>query len=93
MDYQLTKDEIAAIERYQDNDFKIINTLLREGLESKIRINRSNGKDYPFMTKDLMAKSLNDIKNLYSAIIKTYIKNGCQKPNKQLYRGTNKRKI
>lgn len=89
MDYQLTKDEIAAIERYQDNDFKIINTLLREGLESEIRINRSNGKDYPFMTKDLMAKSLNNIKNLYSAIIKTYIKNGCQKPNKQLYRGTN----
>ena len=25
MDYQLTDDEIASIERYQDNDFKIIN--------------------------------------------------------------------
>lgn len=88
MDYQLTNDEKSSIERYQDNDFKIINTLLREGIESEIRINSRNGKDYPFMTKDLMEKSLNDIKNLYSAIIKTYIKNGSQKPAKKLYRGT-----
>lgn len=88
MNYQLTNDEISSIERYQDNDFKIINTLLREGIESEIRINSRNGKDYPFMTKDLMEKSLNDIKNLYSAIIKSYVRNGSQKPNKQLYRGT-----
>ena len=89
MTYELTKDEISSIERYQDNDFKIVNTLLREGLESEIRINSSNGKDYPFMTRDLMEQALNDINNLYSAIIKTYIKNGCQRPNIRLYRGTN----
>ncbi|MBP3919951.1 MAG: hypothetical protein J6D28_00105 [Bacilli bacterium] len=40
------------------------------------------------MTKYLMEKSLNDIKNLYSAIIKLYVRNRSQKPNKQLYRGT-----
>ena len=88
MDYQLTDDEIASIERYQDNDFKIINTLLREELESEIRINSRNGRDYPFMTRDLMERSLDDIRNLYSAIIKSYIKNGKQKPNNRLYRGT-----
>lgn len=88
MNYELTNDEIKSIERYQDNDFKIINTLLREGIESEIRINSRNGKDYPFMTKDLMEQALNDIKNLYSAIIKSYIKNGCKKPNKKIYRGT-----
>lgn len=74
MNYELTNDEIKSIERYQDNDFKIINTLLREGIESEIRINSRNGKDYPFMTKDLMEQALNDIKNLYSAIIKNYKK-------------------
>lgn len=36
MNYELTNDEIKSIERYQDNDFKIINTLLREGIESEI---------------------------------------------------------
>lgn len=90
MEYQLTDDEKSSIERYQDNDFKIINTLLRDGIESEIRINSRNGRDYPFMTKDLMEKSLNDIKNLYSAIIKSYMRNGSQKPSKQLYRGTKK---
>lgn len=39
------------------------------------------------MTKDLMESSLNDIKNLYSTIIKVYIKNGSKNPNKKLYRG------
>lgn len=53
MDYQLTSDEISSIERYQDNDFKIINTLLREGIESEIRIIVEMENDYPFMTKDL----------------------------------------
>ena len=77
MEYQLTDDEKSSIERYQDNDFKIINTLLRDGIESEIRINSRNGRDYPFMTKDLMEKSLNDIKNLYSAIIKMNNKMKC----------------
>ena len=89
MDYKLTNEEISSLERYQENDFKIINTLLREGLESEININNRNGKGYPVMTRDLMDKALDDIKNLYSAIMKLYIKNGCQRPNKQLYRGTN----
>ncbi|MCI8347733.1 MAG: hypothetical protein HFJ12_07330 [Bacilli bacterium] len=88
MDYQLTNDEKSSIERYQDNDFKIMNSLLRSGIESEIRINSRNGKDYPFMTKTLMKQSLEDIKNLYSAIIKSYIKNGSKKPEKQLFRGT-----
>jgi len=88
MDYSLTPEEIQAVEKYQDNDFKIMNTLLRSGIESEFRINSRNGKDYPYMTRDMMEKSLNDIANLYSAIIKQYLSNGSKKPEKPLYRGT-----
>lgn len=88
MDYSLTPEEIQAVEKYQDNDFKIMNTLLRRGIESEIRINSRNGKDYPYMTRNMMEKSLNDIANLYSAIIKQYLSNGSKKPEKPLYRGT-----
>lgn len=88
MDYSLTLDEIAAVEKYQDNDFKIMNSLLRSGIESESRINTRNGKDYPYMTRDMMEQSLKDIQNLYSAIIKKYLANGSVKPVKLLYRGT-----
>lgn len=44
-----------------------MNTLLRSGIESEIRINSRNGKDYPYMTRDMMAKSSNAIADLYSA--------------------------
>ena len=88
MDYSLTQEEIQAIEKYQDNDFKIMNTFLRYGIDSEIRINSRNGKDYPYMTREMMEKSLNDIANLYSAIIKQYLSNGSKKPEKTLYRGT-----
>lgn len=88
MDCALTNEEIIAVENYQDNDFKIMNTLLRSGIESEIRINSRNGKDYPYMTRDMMKNSLNAIANLYSAIIKKYLSNGSKKPEKKLYRGT-----
>lgn len=88
MNYSLTSEEIAAIEKYQDNDFKIMNSLLRSGIESEMRINSRNGKDYPYMTRDMMEQSLNDIQNLYSAIIKRYLANGGIKPSRPLYRGT-----
>ena len=88
MDYSLSIEEVKAVEKYQDNDFKIMNTLLRSGIESEIRINSRNGKDYPYMTKEMMDKSLNDIGNLYSAIIKQYLLNDSKKPEKPLYRGT-----
>lgn len=88
MDYSLTKDEIDAVEKYQDNDFKIMNSLLRSGIESEMRINSRNGKDYPYMTRNMMEQALKDIQNLYSAIIKKYLINGSVKPEKPLYRGT-----
>lgn len=86
--YELTSEEIISIKKYQVDDFKIMNSLLRQGLESEVRINSSNSKSYQFMTRSLMEQSLEDIKNLYSAIIKSYMKNGSQKPGKQLFRGT-----
>lgn len=88
MDYSLTLEEITAVEKYQDNDFKIMNSLLRSGIESEMRINSRNGKNYPYMTRDMMEQSLKDIQNLYSAIIKQYLANGSVKPSKPLYRGT-----
>ncbi len=88
MDYSLTADEVSAVEKYQDNDFKIMNSLLRNGIESEMRINSRNGKDYPYMTRSMMEQSLKDIQNLYSAIIKKYLTNRSTKPLKPLYRGT-----
>lgn len=88
MEVLLNNEEIKAIEKYQDNDFKIMNTLLRPGIQSEVRINSRNGKDYPYMTKNMMEEALDDIKNLYSSIIKSYSSNGCVKPSKPLYRGT-----
>ncbi len=88
MDYSLTPEEIEAIQKYQENDFRIINSLLRKGMESERRINLSRKGGYPPITKEKMEESLRDIQYLYSAILKRYVANGCVKAPKPLYRGT-----
>ena len=50
-----------------------------------------NGEHLPYsteFTEDMMEDALNNIANLYSAIIKKYLSNGAKKPEKPLYRGT-----
>jgi hypothetical protein len=83
-----TEEETVALIRYQDNDYKVINSLLRRGYESERTINMRKGEGYPYLTKEDMDGYLSCIELIYSAILRTYQENGCMFPNKTVYRGT-----
>ena len=83
-----TEEETVALVRYQDNDYVVINSLLRRGCSSEIEIDKRKNKEYPFLTKEVMDEYLSCITCMYSAILRTYQANGCLPPDKALYRGT-----
>lgn len=85
MDYTLTSDEIFAIEKFQGSSFKIIDALMKEGIESELRTNsKENG--FPFLTREVLEQTLDDIRNLFSAITKSYMKKGGLKSSKALFK-------
>lgn len=83
-----TEEETVALARYQDEDYRIINSLLRRGYSSEAEIDNLNTGDYPFLTRDDMDSYLSCISLIYSAILRTYQANGCVNPDKTIYRGT-----
>ena len=83
-----TEEETVALIRYQDEDYKVINSLLRRGYESERTLNMRRGEDYPYLTKEDMDGYLSCIGLIYSVILRTYQANGCMFPNKTVYRGT-----
>ena len=85
---EFTEEEYVALARYQDEDYRIINSLLRRGFSSEAEIDNLNTGDYPFLTRDDMNSYLSCISLIYSAILRTYQANGCVTPNKTIYRGT-----
>lgn len=84
---EITEIEKKALEEYQDNYYKIVNTLLRKGITSEQTINSKNGKDYIAPSNEELEKAIDNIKNIYSAIIKSTL-NGNNIEDKPLYRGT-----
>ncbi len=85
MDYTLNSDEIFAIEKFQGSSFKVIDALLKEGVDSEFRTNL-RGDNFPFLTREALEQALDDIKNLFSAILKSYMKSGGTKSSKALFK-------
>lgn len=83
-----TEEETVALIRYQDNDYKVINSLLRRGYESERTLNMRKGEGYPYLSREDVDGYLSCIGLIYSAILRTYQTNGCMFPNKTVYRGT-----
>ena len=83
-----TDEETVALIRYQDNDYKVINSLLRLNCNSEISIDNRKGEGYPHLSRDDIDSYLSCIGLIYSSILRTYKANGCTLPNKTIYRGT-----
>ena len=83
-----TEEETVALIRYQDEDYVIINSLLRRGYSSELQIDYRNNIEFPILTKEDMDGYLSCIGLIYSTILRTYQANGCNAPNKTIYRGT-----
>ncbi len=83
-----TEEETVALVRYQDEDYRIINSLLRRGCSSEKEIDKRKNEEYPFLTREDMEGYLSCISCMYSAILRTYQAGGCVAPDKAIYRGT-----
>lgn len=83
-------EEIEALKKYQENDYKIINMLLRAGINSEQHLFAK----FPTFLEELKSLNfteyLNNIKLIYSAIIKYSIN---EKLNQDCYRGSSLRTI
>lgn len=77
-----------ALEEYQDNYYKIVNTLLRKGITSEKTINSKNGSDYIAPSNEELESAIDNIRKIYSAIIKRTLANKGIKETRPLYRGT-----
>ena len=84
----INDDENRALQEYQDNYYKIVNTLLRKGITSEQTINSKNGSDYIAPSNEELEAAIDNIKNIYSAIIKRTLANEDNKETRPLYRGT-----
>lgn len=87
---QITNEEIEALKKYQENDYKIINMLLREGITSEEHL----FDKFSIFLEEIKAFSFteyfNNIKLIYSAIIKYSTK---ENNNQDCYRGTSLKDI
>lgn len=84
----LSEDEKKALEEYQDNYYKIVNTLLRKGITSEKTINYKNGSAYIAPSNEELESAIDNIRKIYSAIIKRTLANEGNKETRPLYRGT-----
>lgn len=85
---EFTEEEYASLARYQDNDYIVINSLLRSGYSSEKTIDDRKNEVYPYITKAAMDDYLTCIVQMYSAILRAYQTKGCVSPDKVTYRGT-----
>ena len=90
IEMDFTDDEMKALARYQNIDYRVINSLLRHGYESEKTINERAGRDYPYLTRDMLNEYLFCIDQIYSVILKAYRYNNYLPPDKVTYRGTQK---
>ncbi len=87
---QITNEEIEALKKYQANDYKIINMLLREGINSEHQLFNKFPKFLEEVKSFNFTEYFNNIKLIYSAIIKYSIK---ENNNQDCYRGTSLKTI
>jgi len=79
----ISSEEIQAIEAYKGNGHLAINSLLEKGLNNEFSVINKHG--YLALDEESVARNINTIKKLYSAMLKYSLQSGS--PG-SLYRGT-----
>lgn len=91
MNYDLlwSMDEYQSVVDYKFNSFKYINMFLNEDVTNRERNFKPNAKALP-KTSEEFIKAIETITNLYEAIQKNYVLNGCKQYPQKLFRGVRK---
>ncbi len=85
--YSITKEEIESIKSYISKDHLSINSIVETALDNEERIETILG--YEYLTKEDIKKHIENIRNIYSAILKYSYNIEEEHEIYKIYRGTN----
>lgn len=84
----VTPQEEKSIKGYQGTDYLIINTLLRRGIKSELRILSRGVKNFELPENEELEEVIENIKNIYAGIIRRSLANENAQLEQPLFRGT-----